>query len=236
VQVEEERREPPLQPSAGTARDREPRAGQLGRPREVEDAERHAQVDMVPGLERERGWAAVTAELDGELLRVAIRDRVERQVRYLQQQGSQLGVEVVPLALHLADLVLDVPGPLLEPFDVLAPPGDRLDLLGHPLGLRPQLVAPLDALAAPRHEVLQPGQVQGVATARQTPDGVGAHVQQGTRVMHGGPLPPHERFVRAQPSKTGGRWRPNSRSARSPSAGPHPPQWGMQDVPRATEV
>jgi hypothetical protein len=103
---------------------------------------------------------------------------------------------VVSLAVHLADLVLDLPGSLLEPFDVTALSGDRLDLLGHPLGLRPELVGLLDGLAAPRHEVLQPGQVQGVATARQTADGIGTHVQQGARVMHGGPLPRRERFVR----------------------------------------
>src|SRR5262249_18508379 len=95
VQVQEILGDGPLQLSADALEDGKARARQLRRPGEIEDAQALADGRVIGWFEIEYRQIAPPAYLYGEVLRVAIRAAVLRQVRDLQQQRLQLTIQLL---------------------------------------------------------------------------------------------------------------------------------------------
>lgn len=91
VQVQQEVRYRPLQAGACPAGHGEPRPGELGGPREVEDAEPFPDGHVVGRFELEHRLGAPGSDQLGILVRVAFRQVVGGQVRHLEQERLQLG-------------------------------------------------------------------------------------------------------------------------------------------------
>ena len=138
VQVQEELGDGPLQLGADALEDGEPRAGQFRRPGEIEDAQALADGRVISRLEVEHRQIAPPAYLDGEVLRVAVRAAVLRQVRDLQQQRLQLVIQLLLPPLTGRDLRLQGPAAFYQLAGVLAALGRCLHLLRDPLGFRPR--------------------------------------------------------------------------------------------------
>ena len=94
----------------------------------------------------------------------------------------QLGVERLLLVVRGRDHGLQLAGALDQRGPLLG--ARALHRLGHALALRAGLVAALDRRVAPGEQLLQRGDVQGVAPAGQLADGVGGGIEQDAGVVH----------------------------------------------------
>src|SRR5699024_8508863 len=163
------------------------------------------EVDMVLGRERERLGSADPADLGGELLGVTIGCLVAGKVRDAQEELVQLLLDLHLFGLHLVDLLLEVPGTLLQAGDVTALLGCALHVLGDTLGFGSPFLGGPNALHTPRPETLQRRQIQGVTATGKLADGLRTHVDQYAGVMH---------RIRSPP-RVCAPGRPSSRAARS---------------------
>jgi hypothetical protein len=184
VQVQEELGDGPLQLGAGAAEDGEPRAGQLRRPGEIEDAQALADGRVIGRLEAEHRQIAPPAYLDGEVLRVAVRAAVLRQVRDLQQQRLQLVIQFLLPPLTGRDLRLQGPATPGQLAGVLAALGRGLHLLRNPPGFGPRALDLADRGVALAEQAAQKVQVQLVAAPGQPAHGIGGRVEQYPRIVH----------------------------------------------------
>ena len=139
VQVQEVPGDGPLQGGAAPAQHREPRPGQLGGPREVQDAQPLAEIDVVERGEVERRRLAPAADQPGVVVGGAVRDVVAGQVGDAEQQLLQLGLRRPVLLLGGGGDALQLAGPLDQRRPLVGV--GALHRGGHPLGLGPRLVA-----------------------------------------------------------------------------------------------
>jgi hypothetical protein len=153
-------------------------------PGEIEDAQALADGRVIGRLEVEHRQIAPPAYLDGEVLRVAVRAAVLRQVRDLQQQRLQLVITFLLPPFTGRDLRLQGPATLYQLAGVLVAPGRCLHLLRDPLGFRPRALDLTDRGVALAEQAAQPVQVQLIAAPGQPAHGVGGRVEQYARIVH----------------------------------------------------
>ena len=128
------------------------------------------------------GLLAPGADELGVGLARALGGLVGGQVGDAEQEVLQLGVERLLLVVGGRDDGLQLAGALDQRGPLLG--ARALHRLGHALGLRARLVAALDRRVAPGEQLLQRGDVQGVAPAGQLADGVGGGIEQDAGVVH----------------------------------------------------
>ncbi len=171
VQVEHEVHQRALEQRAAAAQQREPRPGDLGRAREVEDAERLAERDVVERLEVELRLGSPPPHLDVGRLVAAYGNGLVRKVRDALEHGLQLGVGRVALGFERLDRLLELAHLLALGVGLLFVPflHELADLGAQPVALGRALAMLGDRPAAPDVELREPIQDRRVDPPRREP-------------------------------------------------------------------